>query len=458
VKKYKDEVIAFPEVSVSTRKDKEGPQERWTVKGGLAERGEAWTDFVNHTIQVPLVNDDTAKVVRGHELVHSHISPMSPEALEAWAEVNGLSPEVIMSAEEFRVNQVLQKIGYDTNLLLDGSEKSSGIRLAKDGSERSHEMAILAGSALVGTKGFRHFINGVRSVNKEWATELRNMELEMLRITKKRSASWIGDTTPDNGLPLGFTRYAEEIALVITKYLNKENEGDWAKGLEGFGEHDKRTGSFAQLRIDNKKKLTVQVKGQLFKRKKAKETGKRIAYPSRILTDPQKRIFSQKPKNSGGIVVIDLSGSMSLSISQVEALVEASPGAYVIGYSHQRRTKNTNAWVLADRGKRVSDLKHVNAGNGNGVDGPVLAHAISKRRGSEPIIWVCDGLVTTSEDGYSRDLAYLCAELVKRHKIVIAQTPEEAVSYLTNPSRKPRLRSNYRYGVINILLDQGYRQ
>lgn len=468
--KKQETLIAFPEVAVATRRDKTGEQERWTVKGGLAQRGEAWTNFAEHTIQVPLVNDETANVVRGHELVHSHISPMEPEALEAWAENEGISPEVIMSAEEFRVNQVLKSIGYNTDYLIDGSEKQSGIRLGKDKTDHARDLAVTMGASIVGTKGFRHFLSGIRSQNPELALELREMEKAMLKITRRQVPSWLGDTRPMpvhvtekdgsfrpiGNVPIGFDNFIPKIAQVINDYLSA-NVSDWLEGSGGLPGDPKDKGEFARLRLDENPRLDVQVKGQLFRKKRPRETGKRIAYPSRLLTDPQKRIFAQKPKNSGGIVILDLSGSMSLSMAQIEAMVEACPGALVVGYSNNRhRQRDPNAWILAKRGKRVANLRHVGAGQGNGVDGPALEYALANRRGSEPIIWVCDGVVTTKDDSYSSRLARYCYELVKRHRIVMVDNPEDAVKYLQNPrGPKPKYQGHHNYGVARLFATNG---
>ena len=104
----------------------------------------------------------------------------------------------------------------------------------------------------------------------------------------------------------------------------------------------------------------------------------------------------------------------------------------------------------------LANLRHVGAGNGNGVDGPVLEYALSNRRGSEAIIWVCDGVVTTKDDGYSPRLARYCYELAKRHKIVMVDNPEDAVKYLQNPrGPKPKYQGHHNYGVARLFATNG---
>ena len=438
-KAKKAEVIVYPEIIVGSRPD--GNSERWTVTEGFTERGQAWTDFTNKHIQVPLINDDVAQAVRTHELIHAKVSPVDPVAVQAWAENNGLNADVIMSAEEVRVNAISKKLGYNTDLLLDGSEKETGKRLAKEGSEKAYDMMIKGGGALLGTKAFRQFITGVRSVNKDWATDLREMEKEVTKVLKNsaENLAHAGSRTiqDDNGnavgqLPYGFERYTGAIADIISGYLKQG--GDVSESNNSGIEMPTGKDAWAKLIISNVVKLDKQVKGHLARRKKASPIGKRIAYPSRLLTDPEKRIFSQKPRNSGGVVLLDLSGSMSLSIEQIEKMVDTAPGALIMGYSANRnKSKQPNAWILADRGKRVSSLNGIPYGYGNGVDGPALDWAIGKRRGSEPVIWVTDGMVTGSGDGVYEAGAEACAKLIKKHRVLVTPNTDEAVEMLKAP-------------------------
>jgi hypothetical protein len=57
----------------------------------------------------------------------------------------------------------------------------------------------------------------------------------------------------------------------------------------------------------------------------------------------------------GGVIVIDLSGSMSVEAEQIEALLTALPTALIVGYSHSPGNLGgvANAWVIAKGGKRA---------------------------------------------------------------------------------------------------------
>jgi hypothetical protein len=81
--------------------------------------------------------------------------------------------------------------------------------------------------------------------------------------------------------------------------------------------------------------------------------------------------------------------------------------------------------VLADRGRAVSSTRSGNVGNG--VDGPALRFALSRRRGPEPVVWLSDGQVTDSGDHADALLAAQCARLVLRHGIRMVDSVDGAV-------------------------------
>jgi len=444
-----NKAVVLPEVVQSHRLD-DNSSEQWKVTSGSTNRGDSFTDFGSHTFRAPSLNDEVSRVIRGHELTHVRISPTDEVALTKYAEHYELDSRSISCAEEVRVNAVLKGMGYNIDLLVDGSEKDSGKRLAKEGSVEAYNEMISFGSALIGGKAFRSFISGVRSVNPDWANTLRDMEKQVKRITGRIPTRVLGSTQPKGfyrddetlevtSLPSGFLDYTTQIAQIISGYHELPTDGsdfDDGKGSSGvkvttgYG-----SGQFAPLRIDTKILCDQQVKGHLARRKKSAPTGKRVLYPSRLLTDPQRRVFSQKPRNSGGIVVIDMSGSMQLSEADINAMLEAAPGALVAGYTNSAKKRNRpNFWIMANRGKRVSSLKGIGGNVGNGCDGPALEWAISKRRGSEPIIWVCDGQVTDSQDSGFIEGAKQCAKMIKKHRILVTPNVSDAVGMLANPS------------------------
>jgi hypothetical protein len=224
-----------------------------------------------------------------------------------------------------------------------------------------------------------------------------------------------GSGTIDDDLPPGFS---------FPTHKPGPNDADI------LSEHGKSVFDFAELKIDESLHLTTEVRGYMSRKRRASTSGKTIAYPSRMIGDPARRVFGNKVKVKGGIVLIDISGSMSLSDEEIEAILEAAPAATIMAYSHQTGVLNStqpNAWILARRGWRVPRIPNGIGNIGNGVDGPALAWAVRHRRPGEPIVWICDGQVTNARDGFKPELAIMCAKYVKQHKVIMIPNVEQAL-------------------------------
>jgi hypothetical protein len=179
--------------------------------------------------------------------------------------------------------------------------------------------------------------------------------------------------------------------------------------------------------------------GAIGRKRIASQTGRNPRRMSRLLTDPERRIFDRTVKGAGGVVLIDTSGSMSLSHDEVMEMVLSAPSALVAQYSGGRSNR-PNLYVVANRGKCVRELPTPNGGNG--MDAPALRWAIGKRqRTTAPVIWVSDGGVTGKGDGWYDDLAMECINLVKRHGIYTAETPEQAIAMLKAMAKGEKVTS-----------------
>ena len=179
--------------------------------------------------------------------------------------------------------------------------------------------------------------------------------------------------------------------------------------------------------------LTLNVQGAIGKKRVASQVGRNPRRISRILTDPERRIFDKKVRSGGGVVLIDCSGSMDLSKDQVKELMMAAQGCTVIAYSCTWN-EDENTYVLADKGKIFSgDLPRF--GNGNGNDFPAIEYAVSrKQRVSAPIVWVTDGMVYRPNGGSIYDQKE-CALYAKKHGVHMEYDPDSAIEYLKGLQR-----------------------
>lgn len=134
----------------------------------------------------------------------------------------------------------------------------------------------------------------------------------------------------------------------------------------------------------------------------AHESGRVPKNMHRWATD--KRIFSTKRHRKGGIaLLIDMSGSMSLSLRDIDNILKKVPASIIAGYSGSG--DYGELVVVAKDGRRVGSLSNLRLpGCGNIVDIPAL-HWLAKQKNTGKY-WLTDGGVTGIGDS-------MCPYLVK---------------------------------------------
>lgn len=112
----------------------------------------------------------------------------------------------------------------------------------------------------------------------------------------------------------------------------------------------------------------------------------------------------------GGTILIDGSGSMSLTPPQVLAILREAPTSKIAIYSGSENSGTVR--ILAEKGRRVAD-KYVTRPDdaGNTIDAPALVW-LAKQEG--PRYWVSDGGVTGRMDQPHTSVVPGCAAIVKR--------------------------------------------
>jgi hypothetical protein len=235
-----------------------------------------------------------------------------------------------------------------------------------------------------------------------------------------------------------------------------EAEGEEGEASEGTGRHSNKgitpndkgkddgnpykgiTSSNATYRVAEWQKLNIEFmpmpilsKGNLGKRRVASNMGMRPRRMHRMITDPQMRIFDKVVRGTGGVVIIDGSGSMSFSREQLTKIIENAPGATVAVYTDRGDSNMTNLWVVAHKGKMVNELPSV--GQGNGVDFPAIEWGVKQKQTSRsPIVWVTDGGVCGKNGNFEAVLAMQCINFCKKNNIIVVPHVDEAVEQLKN--------------------------
>lgn len=430
----------------------------WTIEAGLPIRGVPCTNISERRMIVPMGGAEAHRVIRAHELMHAKVSPVVLD-LEMLADYYGphIGPETWVAAEEMRVNVLVAHAGFNLDHLADGSEKTTGMRLAQMGLAGWDAMVVsLAG--MYGSKAVNQFITGLRTVNPDMANAARAIVGELRKFDRKFRKSWgpsrwakrAASTGPASlggyGSSVeGFVRYTAPLAALLQSFMQTKVDGEKSKPvdrsesekIEAMARKASGKPGWAEPILNTSVVLSKHIDGRIGRKRIASATGRTPRHLDRLLTDPERRVFDRRARGKGGVVLIDQSGSMHLSDADVMKMVEAAPGCVIIGYSHSSGDTRglPNIWVIANRGKVAEDFP--SGWGGNGVDGPALKFALSHRRTGEPFIWVCDGLVTDSNDDEQPELSEECAQLVIKHRIHMVDTAVGAIEALHRAATSP---------------------
>lgn len=455
-------VVAIPD-ALPQRTDTSS--ERWRVIDAPPIRGACFTDIPNRVMHVPDEMGYTAAAVRAHEMTHAAFSPVHGAGY--LAPCFDVTAEALAAAEEWRVNALAQFAGVSMDHLTDETEKSTARVIAL---RKNWRGAILLTVQTWGT-GAQSVVG--RTLNKyappEWKQRLTQFRREMknrghnLYNLRRMDAHEV--THPDGTtftIPRGFwssVRLAQYIDQQTSETWNptltreqrekaEQGEARYQRAAQRESAEDKAARKFRRLpqysqkgsRYEDVRLMTGDLDerqtGKIATKRTAANVGRKPRRLSRALTDPQRRVFDKRTRAAGGVVVVDMSGSMSLSTNDVDAILAAAGGATVVGYSNIGNHK-ANVWVIAHNGQRAT--VYPSYGSNNDVDAPALRYAASLRRDKrEPFIWVSDGRAYHDGGAFSLAAAKEIDTLTKRERIYNAHDAEEAVRELQRCARGNR--------------------
>jgi hypothetical protein len=464
---------------------------QWSVSECNARRGEPRTNIVTREMVVPPHDSVLARVIRAHELMHAKVTPA--ESYREWVNRKIATNKAMTVVEELRVNLLCQKAGFDVKgNLTDGGETADGERVT---AVKDWEGAVCMAIATAGTASNKAFLTGVRRHNRKWGEILADISKRAVKeMEKAYKTGTLASTAVDRrtGLaPLGFTHteriaeWVDRLASIVPDEDSDEagtatsegeatGEGESSatpkkrgrpKKINPAGGHsnggagdgsatgnpyrgitpDSYNGTtppqWGELKIE-RCAMPKQTKGNIGKKRIASNIGRSPRRIHRLLTDPEKRIFDKVSRGTGGVVVIDASGSMSFTHDQIRQMVENAPGATVVAYT-DRGDKGPNMWVIADKGKMVNELPDV-FGHGNGVDFPAIEWAVKNRQSARsPIIWVTDGGVCPSHGGYSDIMGMQCINYCIKNNIIVLPYVTEAVDALKKMKNGNKVKSRW---------------
>jgi len=466
----------------------------WDVTACAAERGSPFTAIVRREMNVPLGDDDTSRAIRAHEMMHAKVSTGDREP---WVLRGRATDEGMQSAEEIRVNYLASKAGFNMKNVVDLNDTSVGEQLAT--AENWAECVYYVGACLY-TGSLNKFIVGVRRINPEWADSLRALAKRLQKSVAKMDKNSNGDFRSTKPWPkknpigtIGYT-YTEDIAEFLDRIANPpappEDDTDqpWepepvvvvhvvvgngdtvaednkpapkmnveqiakikmdreSKGRKGrYGDGPNETPSkWEELRFADTD-LNRHVPGAIARRRVATNRGKNPRRIKRLLVDPHRRVFDRNIKHAGGVVLIDVSGSMHITADQVKAILEASPGATVIAHGENgHKINDDNMFVLGKGNRMVTDLPSFR-GMTNANDRLAIQYAVDLKEASKvPVIWITDGLTHDKQGGYyvNESAQMECIKVVLRENVLLASNADEAITVLKDLGKGRRNRRHF---------------
>lgn len=382
-----------------------------------------------HQVKAPTGDSDVAETLRRYVLIRSRYDlPEAKKYAKRWS-VHETAIEagcrVLANARHFHTFGQDPSIGTTETTIL--------ARVLSEGNPP--KPALLSAISHAGTQAFTELLRTV--TDRKLASELLEFENQVLsyiydydlahRLTMINSKSKVQQKRALKD----WSWYIQAIDRMANEQIN-EQEGRRAQKHEPNSPHkaypkdSDLLGDWEPL-VVSKPELTINHTGKLGRRIIASDSGREIRFLNRMVSDPDKRVFSRKTRALGGVVVIDASGSMHLSEDDLDRLLKASSGATVVMYSGGYNNPNKpNTWVIARKGRMVRRLPDVPGDNA--CDGPALIYAASLRdRGSQPVIWVSDGYVTGVNAGHTnRNLNADIERIMRKHRIKRVDCVDEA--------------------------------
>jgi hypothetical protein len=383
-----------------------------------------------HLITAPTGDSDVAETLRRYVLVRSRYDlPDAAKYAKRWS----VSETSVETACRTLANaRYFHAFGQDPSI--GTTETTILARVLSEGNPP--KAAILSALSHSGTQAFDDLMGKV--ADPQLVIELKELEQQII--------SFLYDYNAARDLPLinspnpryqkrgvkEWAWYVKHIDSLATNQVSeqrgrlqqKQQEADAPQ--KAYPKDSNLVGDWEQL-VVSKPELSINHTGKLGRRTIAADSGREIRYINRMVSDPDRRVFSRKTRALGGVVCIDASGSMSLSESDLDRLLKASAGATVLMYSGGLdNPSKPNVWVIAKKGRMVRHLP--DPPGDNAVDGPALVYASSLRdRGSQPLIWVSDGYVTGRRSGSSNTNLLNDIEMIRRqHKVIQVRNVYEA--------------------------------
>ena len=372
--------------------------ERWTVKEGTGS-----CDTVKRILGVPSDESSGSRFVRNHELGHAKITPRV--AAFKQCKKFGVSMDAMQVCEDLRVHRFLGLTGIEMSGVLNDDEAEQTVRKVA-GNDR------LLAALLVASM---HTDDHARFLGAMWLHLDEERHQNLMRMTSMVDARMAQGRGLDR--PIGFRNGTAPAARLFDALFPEDGEASPQLPLESLCMPRRaRQSKWGQMQIEtlqasNSRPIPAAARSRAFT-----DHGAVLEAAHRLHIDG--RVFTRRRRQRGGTVLIDASGSMRFSPSDLERVITAAPLATVGIYGGRGRSGTLT--IVASKGRMAASalIKAASCQHGNVVDGPALRWLA---RQPEPRIWISDGHVTGIADQPSSDLAVDAIHICRKARITRAE-------------------------------------
>lgn len=394
-------------------------------------------DRAGRRMWVPLRED--GRPVRRHELGHGRFSPL---VLPQVAFEIG----VLAAVEDARVNLGIERAGLPQEL--DFESEARAILLAAGDAKRGDAFALFQRAvASIGTSVEPAMAHVLRRDDTPFGEAIRGWVARVDRTLRRAAGRRRLVAAPfATGLALARSLAAELRAQGILDAEGKARTRSVIRCCVSVGERDGKAwglrtrpsadpdggpavgpGRLVVRTMPLPVTLRARSGGRVWR---AASEGSVVRYVHRWATD--RAIFRGHRREHGVTVLVDVSGSMSISAGDLDRFLAAAPTRTRIAlYAGADDTGELR--IVAENGQRAAIEDLGGFGSGNVVDLPALEWLARQRA---PRIWVSDGGVTGVGDRPSTELAARCRALRRRARIHRVTTLEEACEAVVGGARR----------------------
>ena len=450
--------MSFPALPNSFKRG--GESEKWTAqRGGLGQ-----ADFAAKLVSAPT---DLSPASRFRRTVANATVAIGHESISQFASDSSIPTDVVAATDAARINGYIDAIdtvaryGYydDYDERFDGStvtQASESVDFTPPHSIPKGSFQMLeqtddivgayqlfatkcAGGNPLDTTEFRNYLASPIPPDEEDTTRRKRYRAALTSAAYAARATLTNDEPTEAWLDAQTDEsitetVAKRVWAALSEYLDadtsRSEESEFPTAIEypSSAEADEAT-EWCNMTIV-RPKLHLPMKSTTKRASwRISDEGSFIKRPDRAFTDG--RVFGNRRRRpNGGAVLIDCSGSMHLAETDIDFIMQNSPGVTVATYCSS--TYDGYLYIVAEKGRRA-DNDHIQySGMCNGCDGPALRW-LAKQPG--PRTWICDGIVTGVHDAPAYHLSAECEEIVSKNKIRQIQSMDEFRALATASSR-----------------------